>query len=157
MQWQPEIPTTKPSHLPLLRHQVWLIRVIAKDFCQVLGFVSCNIQVENHPNRSPAWLRLQRIREILGGREIWRSLSDHLLEAGLCPTPDQVSHGVGSPGLDNLQGWRSPHFPEYLFQGCAISCEKTFPDVQSEHPNVLEKQYLTEKWLEPREVMYESG
>ena len=89
MQWQPEIPTTKSSHLSLLRHQVWLIRVTAKDFCQVLGFVSRNIQVENQPNRSPAWLRLQRIREALGGREIWRSLT-------VCLKQDYVQHLIRS-------------------------------------------------------------
>lgn len=89
MQWQPEIPTTKSSHLSLLRHQVRLIRVTAKDFCQVLGFLSCNIQVENQPNRSRAWLRLQRIRETLGGRETWRSLS-------VCSKQDYVQHLIRS-------------------------------------------------------------
>lgn len=80
-----------------------------------------------------------------------------LLEAGLCSTLDLVSHGVGSAGLDNLQGWRFSHFPEYLFQCCTISCGKAFPDALSEYPTNLEKQHLTEQWLEPREVMYESG
>lgn len=76
-----------------------------KGLLQGLGFVSCHIQVGNQPNTSPAWWRLQRIKETLGGREIWKSLSDCLLKAGLCPTPDQPWCRLGSCSF--------PSFPEY--------------------------------------------
>lgn len=55
-------------------------------------------------------------RMIKIGRNIWKSLVNHLIEAELTSKLDEAAQGLVPLTFDFIKGWQIHHLPVYLFQ-----------------------------------------